>query len=513
MRLYAAFEIYDCAGNGNSIDIRHTRVPEGTTSEAIVAQLASGNSSFDIVQVDYDTLHKLIDQGLIYHLDQAYDFFRDTYQLFDFRDDYIELASRDGHIYGIPATVDAPLIFFDAIALDQFDIPSTFATYSDLIDFCSTVTSTTQTDSSNQDRTLTADVFTHPLVIPLASPEERAKQFGNILRSLGGSWLNEDGTAAFADQAGVEALTILRDAAQSCMGQAGLDYSQEDAIRAIHNREIAAAVLDSSNARFIYAQRDTTLWVQYEQHLKNIVETEGETNCAGRFLPDTDIGLETGIPIPAVGIGPDELTLDNPGEQNQFEPGEQNPDEGVPTPTTESTTTTITIPEIPCNEVLGDLETKYASLQAPIKYSLLPKAASNDNPIASSTEAKFFVFPRNSKITNALAIQLIMESTDKDSQESIKYFGTPVRYSTTPTALEYRTFNSESVVSPTNYDTTFFAVASGLSPEVNTPQLSLAKEIVGEALAQLLDSDVSPSDILAQASQDYESQNEAQNSQ
>lgn len=504
MRIYADYEIRDCAGNSNSIEVSHRTVPEGASSDSIVTELSNPNTDFDVVQVDWNTLQRLIDQDLIYSLTEAFELYRFTYGLNDIRRIYTELASRDDEIYGIPATVDTSLIYFDTIARDQFEIPGFFATFDDAIEFCMDVNARSSEgvgDSDQPDapitqrRQLTSNDFEHTIAIPLALPAERAELFGNILRSLGGSWLDDDNTPAFDSEIGVEALTTLRDLAMNCMSENALDYTQEDALRAFHNREITAAVLDASNAHFIYSDRHTTLWAQYEQNLENIVEIESNVlDCEANLLAAAE--------------------LDAP-EETILSEGDELSDESLSSPLD------LDAPDLfefddgslsdfelearaECSEIVGGDIGSYSSLTSPIGYARLPSAGSDDNPSASPTEIKFFVFPKNSDIRDTLAIQLILETTDIDSQQSIKYYGVPTRFGVTPEIDEsYADFSPETVLSPTNYDITFAAIINGLPPETLPNELILAKEIVGEAMSQLFDPATTPADILEQAGQDY----------
>ena len=452
-RVYIDYEIYDCAGNGNTITVRHALTPATSSDISIAAALSGRDDNLLVIQTNYSTLWSLMMDDLLHHFNYSDVFHKhhDLYQLHDIPNAYYELAANEERLYGIPAMVNASLIYIDAIALSRFSFPparesSHFATFADLIDFCSTVNGRTGTEaqrqaavSGNGKRDLSAADFKHPLALPLATPESRAKHFGMILRSLAsqrqngqwsyGAWLNPDGSAAFAGPAGIEALTTLRNVALACMGAAGLDYTDADLIEALQKREIAAAALDASAAAKIYGQRNTDLWQQYEQHLAGLA-----------------------------------------------------------------------------SQPLPELENHAAALQAPISHSLMPRAGHRDNPVASQTDFKFFAFANKDHPLSELALQLILETTDQDSQESVKYFGVPTRRSIAPTPIDPRNFETTSDASPTNYEITHRSIELGLPPEVETVELTSAKMIVGQALANMLDPDFSPAATLAQAARDYETQ-------
>ena len=453
LRVYLEYEIYDCAGNNNAVAIMHALVPEAASDSSVVTILVEPGGNLDIVQTDYSTVQKLIATNSIRRIGSA-ELLKSAntiYQLDDIPDIYYDFATFDDSLYGIPILVDASLIYIDSIAMSQFSIPpandfSSFATFADLTGFCTAANGHTAAEAERQGITgnggkpsLSAAGFKHPLALPLATPENRAKHFGAIMRSLAsqqqngqwayGSWINPDGSAAFAGQAGIQALRILRDLAQACMGTAGLDYTDADLIEALQRREIAAAVLDASAAAQIYGQRNTELWNQYAQHLKRTA-SQAPQETANRD----------------------------------------------------------------------------AFLESPISYSLMPRAGQPENPVASYTGIKFFSFPLKSDLPHDLSLKLVLEATDQDSQESVKYFGVPTRSSLTPTPIDPLNFEITSDASPTNYEITHRSAEMGLPPEVETIELTLAKLIVGKALANMLDPNFSPAETLAQAVRDYEAQ-------
>ena len=443
--LYINYEIYDCSNSHNSITILHVPVPERAFEDTLMAKLSQDSTNIDVIHVNYSSLHQLNVLEVLHRLeaDLILPSLSETYNLGDFHDTYIQLGTDRDALLGIPITADASLIYFDSIALGQFDIPQAqatrnFSTFADLTDFCLAVNGRTTAAAEQQaatagrsQRGVSSEDFRYPLALPLATAENRAKYFGDIMRSLAseqqngkwnyGHWLHPDGTAAFASDTAVQALGILRDTALACMGPTGLDYTETALIEAIHNREILAVVLDASDAWRIYEQRDTTLWKQYEQRLVNLQDV----------------------------IGPD---------------------------------------------------------YAPVAYSLMPSAGSPDMPVASYADIQFFAFPNGSNLQAGITLQLMLEATDQDSQESVKYFGVPTRASIKPTPLDPHNFDSTADVSPTNYAITHQSIDMGLPPEVVTPEVALAKQLVGEALANMLDSDFSPTETLTQAARHYESQ-------
>lgn len=445
MQIYTTFEFLECASLSSEIVLRQEHLPSEEAREKILADLGSDEPTLEVIQADLPLLRQLAEEGKLLSLSPYLEANGEDYITRDLIDAYMEMATLDGEIYGIPAVADMPLLYLNTLTFHNRDsqAPTTFA---DLIALCQQWSDSTT------------------FLTPLATPEDRGEFFGELLRAAGGSWLNEDGAPAFASEEGVQAANVMRQLIQSCMDENWASYTAEDILIKFRDGDLPMAVLDASSAVSLYNRRSTPLWMSYETTVSDLAE-ERETNCEDRYRNE----------------------------------------EGY---LTDDYTDAIR------RDCFKEYEVTYLARSAinlsAVAFAPVPKLFLPDSTYASSPTATFFAIPASVASDESadpeLIVRLLLDSTDDDSQQPVKYFGLTTRNAVFPDILrDIADYTSVYPLSPPFQFAAGDVLEEGLPAEFPDPARDIAVDAVGRALSEL-DSDEPAETILREAEQAFAEQ-------
>lgn len=475
MQIYTAFEFLDCASLSSEIDLRQEHLPPEEAREKILADLASDEPTLEVIQADLPLLRQLAEEGKLLSLSPYLEANREDYITRDLIGAYMDMATLDGEIYGIPAVADMPLLYFNTLTFYDRDSSDNLET-PDSPDNPETPDGPDNPDSPDNRESLTPTTFADLIALcrqwsdstsfltPLATPEDRGEFFGDLLRAAGGSWLNEDGTPAFASEEGVQAANVMRQLIESCMDENWASYTAEDILRKFRDGDLPMAVLDASSAVGLYNRRSTPLWMSYEAAVSDLAE-ERETDCEDRHRNE----------------------------------------EGY---LTDEYTDAIRL------NCLREYDSTYLARssihRSAVAFAPVPKLFFPDSAYASSPTATFFAIPASVASDESadpeLIVRLLLASTDFDSQQPVKYFGLPTRTSVSPdTLLDISHYTSVYPISPPFQFAAGDVLEEGLPAELPTPARDIAVNAVGRALSEL-DSDKTAETILREAEQAFNEQ-------
>lgn len=445
MQIYTAFEFLECANLSSEIVLRQEHLPSEEAREKILADLGSDEPTLEVIQADLPLLRQLAEEGKLLSLSPYLEANGEDYITRDLIDAYMEMATLDGEIYGIPAVADMPLLYLNTLTFHDRDsqAPTTFV---DLIALCQQWSDSTT------------------FLTPLATPEDRGEFFGELLRAAGGSWLNEDGAPAFASEEGVQAANVMRQLIQSCMDENWASYTAEDILRKFRDGDLPMAVLDASSAVSLYNRRSTPLWMSYETTVSDLAE-ERKTDCEDQYRNEEGYLTDDYT---------DEIRLD-------------------------------CFSEYATTDLAGSLIDLSAVAFAPVPKLFLP-----DSTYASSPTATFFAIPASVASDESadpeLIVRLLLDSTDYDSQQPVKYFGLTTRNAVFPDTLrDIADYNSVYPLSPPFQFAAGDVLGEGLPAEFPNPARDIAVNAVGMALSDL-DSDEPAETILREAEQAFAEQ-------
>ncbi|MEO1288921.1 MAG: extracellular solute-binding protein, partial [Chloroflexota bacterium] len=138
----------------------------------------------------------------------------EQYNLDDIPQAAWDAATIDGQIYGIPMVGNTLHFIYREDIFDELgiEVPET---YDEVISACETI------GLDNRD-------FDAPFTINLSAGWAWEIEFFQFLRAFGGDFLNEDLTPAFNGEAGVQAVELILDVANACMGDFGYSFNLND---------------------------------------------------------------------------------------------------------------------------------------------------------------------------------------------------------------------------------------------------------------------------------------------
>ena len=179
-----------------------------------LALSAGGDSPYDIVHGANGQVGEWAGVGWMLPLNDLVDKYWDEYNLGDIPEKAWEGATIDGQIYGVPIVGNTMHLIYRQDIFDEFGI-AVPDTYDEVIEACNTI------GLDNPD-------YDMPFTVNLSAGWAWEIEFFQMLRAYGGEYLNEDNTAAFNSEAGVNAVNKLVEIADACMGEAGYSFSLND---------------------------------------------------------------------------------------------------------------------------------------------------------------------------------------------------------------------------------------------------------------------------------------------
>lgn len=179
-----------------------------------LALSAGGDSPYDIVHSANSGVAEWATQGWMMPLNDLVEKYWDEYNLGDIPEKAWEGATIDGQIYGVPIVGNTLHLIYRQDVYDELglDVPET---YDDVIEDCGVI------GLDNPD-------FDMPFTINLSAGWAWEIEFFQMLRAYGGDYLNDDNTAGFAGEAGVNAVNKIIEVADACMGPDGYSFGLND---------------------------------------------------------------------------------------------------------------------------------------------------------------------------------------------------------------------------------------------------------------------------------------------
>ena len=209
---FFAGELEKCSDIEN-LSVNTQLMASGDQLEQQRLGLAGGGvAPWAIVHTTPDSV-EFIDQGLILPLNDLVEKYWDEYRLWEIPESAWEVATVDGVIYSVPFMANTLHQFYRIDLFEQYNLdPPT--TYDEVIAACEVLADEPSIDI--------------PFTMNLHAGWAWDIEFFHFIRSFGGEYLNEDNTPAFNSEAGVAALTKMKEVVDGCMGQEGLTYSIDD---------------------------------------------------------------------------------------------------------------------------------------------------------------------------------------------------------------------------------------------------------------------------------------------
>lgn len=202
----------------NSVDnltVNTQLLASADAQEQVRLALSTGvDSPFDIVHLSNAQVGEWGGAGWLTPLNDLIEEYGEEYNLDDIPQVAWDGVTLDGQIYGIPVVSNTLHFIYREDVYNEFglEVPETYA---DVIEACNTI------GLDNLD-------YDMPFTINLSAGWAWEIEFFQFLRAFGGDFLNEDLTPAFNSEAGLQAVELIMDVADACMGNAGYSFNLTD---------------------------------------------------------------------------------------------------------------------------------------------------------------------------------------------------------------------------------------------------------------------------------------------
>ncbi|MBL7007291.1 MAG: extracellular solute-binding protein [Spirochaetia bacterium] len=193
----------------------------------------AGVSPYEILHLDGSFIVELGLENKLLPLNDLIEKYKDEYDLGDISEGLWEMASIDGVIYGVPIDANSMNFFYNMDLFEKYDlqVPDT---YDEIIAISQILKQEESIDL--------------PFTINVHSGSSWRTEFRNMLWAFGLPLLNPDGTVAFNNQTGIDALKMLERIVKETMGQEGATWSIDDTEIGLETGRLAMAVTWTSRA-------------------------------------------------------------------------------------------------------------------------------------------------------------------------------------------------------------------------------------------------------------------------
>lgn len=230
---YAA-ELEGCSAVEN-LTVNASLLSSSDVQEQVNLALSTGGDSpYDIMHAANGQVSDWGGKGWLMPLNDLIDKYRDEYDLDDIPAVIWEGGTLDGNIYGVPIIGNTLHLFYrsDVLAEMGMEAPETYA---DVIAFCDAV------GMDNMD-------WDAPFGMDLSRARGWELEFFMVLGALGGTYIGEGNQPAFNGPEGVQALELMVDVYNACLGDAASSLSNNGMETGMHQGVLPMVKLWASRA-------------------------------------------------------------------------------------------------------------------------------------------------------------------------------------------------------------------------------------------------------------------------
>ena len=223
-----AMEFEEC--NSDNLEVNVQLLASNDAQDQITLDLGTGSPEYEIIQVTNSTVGIHADKLL--DLAPFIEKYRDEFDLGDISDAMWGTGTVDGRVLGVPVISNTRHFFYNESILADNGVapPDTFA---EVIEACGV---------------LRGAGFDDPFNMNVAANWANDLEFHDIIKSLGGYYLNDDNSPAFNSPEGLAAIEHMIAIRDACMSDAGRTFSIDDAEAALRAGELPMASIWASRA-------------------------------------------------------------------------------------------------------------------------------------------------------------------------------------------------------------------------------------------------------------------------
>ncbi|MFC6487054.1 extracellular solute-binding protein [Nitratireductor sp. GCM10026969] len=159
--------------------------------------MSSQSDAIDVVYLNDTSLKRFAANGWLEPLDELWEEYKDEYNLDDFPASVIDSVSYDGHIYSMPIMTNTELFFYRSDLFEEAGIepPTTMEEY---------MAAAAQLDTPRRAGT----------IMSLKPVDAALNEAHWYINAIGDGWFDEEWRPIFNNEAGVEAITMMKEMTQ-----------------------------------------------------------------------------------------------------------------------------------------------------------------------------------------------------------------------------------------------------------------------------------------------------------
>ena len=269
-----AREFEDC--NRGNLSVNVQLLASADAQDQITLDLGTGSPEFEVMQMTNSTIGT--HAANLMDLTPLIEKYSEEFGLADISDAMWGTGTVDGRMLGVPVISNTRHFFYnEQILADNGVTPP--ATFAELIEACGA---------------LRGAGFDDPFNMNVAANWANDLEFHDIIKSLGGYYLNADNTPAFNSPEGlaaVEHMVAIRDA---CMSDAGRKFSIDDAEAALRAGELPMASIWASRAAAM-DDEENSLVVGQIVFAASLYTEDGSPRTGGALVDLYAIPAETSV--------------------------------------------------------------------------------------------------------------------------------------------------------------------------------------------------------------------------
>ncbi len=258
-----AKEFEEC--NSDNLEVNVQLLASNDAQDQITIDLGTGSPEYEIVQVTNSTV------GI--HADNLVDLapfiekYSEEFALDDISDAMWGTGTVDGRVLGVPVISNTRHFFYNAEILAEHGVtpPTTFA---EVIQACGVLR-----DAG----------FDDPFNLNVAANWANDLEFYDILKSLGGDYMDDDNAPVFNSPEGLAAVDHMIAIRDACMSDAGRKFSIDDAEAALRAGELPMASIWASRAAAM-DDEESSLVVGQIEFAAALYTEEGSLRTGGAFV-------------------------------------------------------------------------------------------------------------------------------------------------------------------------------------------------------------------------------------
>lgn len=210
--------------------VRHQMLPyDELVNQATISMSAKSPSPYDLIHVYDQLLVEWAGKGWLAPLDDLVGKYWNQYHLDEIPTKVWDMMKVNGHVFAIPGIQNPEIFIYRKDLFEKYGLKPP-QTYDDLTALCTSLKA--------------KGAAPYPLLMMYSkSSDHVAYEFHDLMHSMGGHWFNDDGSPAFNDEIGQQALGKMVGLYHACVHPDAVNFTPEDAIIGLQQGQFLMAII------------------------------------------------------------------------------------------------------------------------------------------------------------------------------------------------------------------------------------------------------------------------------